>query len=211
MKKIALIAALLCAVACGKEGENQADIVDMEVYPPIEGMETPSESFVAPMMLVSYQKTDNPDEGFLVTMIPHHQSAVLSSEEYLKVGKDKDALTFAQNIISAQKKEIAEFKAYMDNLDEEAINYSDAESKKVADESEKMMNSMLMTMSSMRMTGDADIDYLASMIPHHQGSIDLSKSILSITKNEKIKEIANQIIADQEKEITNIKKMLAKL
>ena len=66
-------------------------------------------------------------------------------------------------------------------------------------------------MNAVKISGDIDKDYLMGMMPHHQGAIDASKIILTITTDETVKEIANRIIADQEKEIADIKTMLGTL
>lgn len=73
------------------------------------------------------------------------------------------------------------------------------------------MNKMMSDMSNVPMTGDITIDYLSAMIPHHQGAIDSSKKILTVTKNDKIKEIANNIIKSQEKEISEISALIKKI
>ncbi len=54
-------------------------------------------------------------------------------------------------------------------------------------------------------TGDADADFLAGMVPHHQGAIDMARVVIAHGKDPKIKALAQQIIAAQEKEIAEMK------
>jgi uncharacterized protein (DUF305 family) len=46
-------------------------------------------------------------------MVPHHKTAIDMSEIVLKHGKDPKIQAMAPKIIDAQKKEIAEFEAWM--------------------------------------------------------------------------------------------------
>jgi Domain of unknown function (DUF305) len=50
-------------------------------------------------------------------------------------------------------------------------------------------------------TGDADVDFVAMMIPHHQGAIDMALAELRYGKNEQLRRIAQEIIVDQQQEI----------
>ena len=164
-----------------------------------------------PMMEQEFQMTDNPDVDFLYNMIPHHKGAVVSSEEYLKYGKYVAVQTLASNIIKAQNKEIKEFNQVITKLKKKSTKYDKKAVAKVSKDSQKVMMDMMKKMSAVKISGDIDKDYLMGMMPHHQGAIDASKIILTITTDETVKEIANRIIADQEKEIADIKTMLGTL
>lgn len=49
-------------------------------------------------------------------------------------------------------------------------------------------------------TGEPDRDFVAMMIPHHQGAIDMAKALLLYGEDERLKRLALEIIADQQNE-----------
>ncbi len=59
-------------------------------------------------------------------------------------------------------------------------------------------------------TGDPDRDFVNLMIPHHQGAIDMAKTLLLYGKDEQLKRLAQEIIADQQNEIQLMRLWLSK-
>ncbi|MEO7885952.1 MAG: DUF305 domain-containing protein [Polaromonas sp.] len=65
-------------------------------------------------------------------------------------------------------------------------------------------------MSSMAMTGNADVDFAMMMRIHHQGAIDMAQAELRDGKDAQMRKMAKDIIAAQKKEIAQLDKFLAK-
>ena len=72
------------------------------------------------------------------------------------------------------------------------------------------MTKMNQAMSSAPMTGDPDHDFVAMMIPHHQGAIDMANFELQHGKDPTLRKLAHDIVAAQDKEIAVMKGWLAK-
>lgn len=68
-----------------------------------------------------------------------------------------------------------------------------------------MMNGM-----NVKPTGKPDTDFILMMMPHHQGAIDMAKVELQYGTDPELRQLATDIVAAQQKEITQMKDWLAK-
>jgi hypothetical protein len=50
-------------------------------------------------------------------------------------------------------------------------------------------------------SGDVDRDFVAMMVPHHQGAIDMARAELRYGHNEQLRRMAQEIIVTQQQEI----------
>ena len=68
-------------------------------------------------------------------------------------------------------------------------------------ENQAAMDKMMAGMD-IRPSGDVDADFAAVMIPHHQGAIDMAVAELRYGHNEQLRRIAQEIVVEQQQEIT---------
>jgi hypothetical protein len=61
--------------------------------------------------------------------------------------------------------------------------------------------SRMMTDMTIRPSGDVDRDFVAMMVAHHQGAIDMAQAVLRHGSNEQIRRIAQEIVVEQLQEI----------
>lgn len=78
---------------------------------------------------------------------------------------------------------------------------------------QRMDDAMAVMDAGMRaaaMNGDPDHDFVAMMIPHHQGAIDMAKALLLDTRDPELRNLAQGIITDQQNEIRLMQAWLAR-
>jgi uncharacterized protein (DUF305 family) len=139
------------------------------------------------------------DERFIDAMVPHHQGAIAMAKVALKNAEHEQIKQLSRNIISSQQAEIGELKA----IKKEEFGTSNVP----MEMSQEQMRGMGMMMDPQELANREPFDkaFIDAMIPHHQSAIDMANVALKNTNNPRIRELANNIVDAQKREIEQMK------
>lgn len=147
------------------------------------------------------------DVMFAQMMIPHHQQAVEMSEMLLaKDDVPQETADFAQGVMDAQGPEIERMNAMLEAWGEDPVTESDD----MGDHGDMsgMMSEDDMNQLEDAAGADAAQLYLEQMIEHHEGAVEMAEEQVSGGENPQAVALAEQVIDDQETEITEMETML---
>ena len=133
--------------------------------------------------------------GFIDAMVPHHQGAIEMAKIALKQAEHEEIKELSHNIISSQRAEIEELKS----IKKEEFGTSQVP----MEMSQEQMRGMGMMMDPQQLANKEPFDkaFIDAMIPHHRSAIEMAQVALENSDNPKIKELAQNIISAQQREI----------
>src|ERR1700738_5336918 len=70
------------------------------------------------------------------------------------------------------------------------------------------MTKMMIDMG-IRPSGDVDTDFVAMMVPHHQGAIEMAQAELRYGRNEQLRRLSQEIIVTQQQEVVAMRVVLS--
>jgi uncharacterized protein (DUF305 family) len=152
------------------------------------------------------------DQVFIDMMVPHHEGAVEMARIAQERGEHAEIEQLADTIIRAQNEEIGRMKQW----------------RKAwfgSDETPPMSRMPMVPGAAMRGHGSggtmdmaADVEklrtaappfdraFIDAMIPHHESAIDAARAAETRAQRQEIKELAKAIIADQQREIEQMRR-----
>ena len=140
------------------------------------------------------------DEHFIDAMVPHHQGAVEMAEVALKNAEHEQIRRLAEDIVTAQEAEIEELK----QIKEQEYGTSEVP----MEMSQEQMRAMGMTADPQELANQKPFDraFIDAMIPHHQSAIAMANVAFEESKNPQIRQIAEDIMSAQEREISQMQR-----
>jgi uncharacterized protein (DUF305 family) len=185
---------LMLVLACSAE---EAATTNTDAVEPL-----PSDTAAADVVPPNDTSTTAPyDAQFLDTMAAHHQMGVDMARMQIAKGANAKLKEMSQKTADKQSAEIAQMKGWRDQW---YASEPPAENRSLPGGA-----SMNMDMAPMQNLTGAQHDsmYLDMMISHHEGAIAMARDAMQKAEHAELKQLAQQIIADQEKEIAELRKM----
>ncbi|MGE5655281.1 MAG: DUF305 domain-containing protein [Actinomycetota bacterium] len=147
------------------------------------------------------------DLRFIDGMILHHQGAIEMAKEVLNQSQRPEIKKLANDIIASQNQEIQAMKqwrqAWYPQADSKPVAYSAQmghQTKMTPEQGQEMM----MKTDLGATDSQFDLRFINAMIPHHQGAVVMAQDALNKSKRPEIQKLAQAIIADQQREITQM-------
>ena len=138
------------------------------------------------------------DRAFVAEMVPHHEAAVEMAEIAEKRGQSDFVKTLAANIIRTQNAEIATLRSEDADLAGDGVKVGSLG----LDEAQMGMDH---DVASLRKVKPFDAAFVAAMLPHHQGALEMSKVELAKGGDPELKALAQEIIDAQTSEIAQMR------
>jgi len=166
------------------------------------------------------------DRDFVAMMAPHHQGAIDMAEAELRYSHNEQLIRIAQDIVVEELQEIAAMRAalgekltpteaalavgfagattgssFSSPIQADNMPFSPNEEGPFLAENAAAMTKMMSDMT-IKPTGNIDGDFVAMMVPHHQGAIDMAEAELRYGRDAQLRRIAQEIIVDQIQQIS---------
>ncbi len=146
----------------------------------------------------------NFDLRFIDAMIPHHKGAVEMAKEAQQKSQRPEIQKLADEIITAQAKEITELQTWRKQWYPNASNKPMAHNAQMGhmmEMSDEQMKGMMMSQDLGAKDAEFDLRFINAMIPHHESAVTMAKDALAKSTRPEIKKLAQDIISSQQAEI----------
>jgi hypothetical protein len=134
-----------------------------------------------------------PSRGVVMSLA--YRLSIISHVAAIAVGAV--AATAYLTVYSASPQSLAD---YISAICAKAFGSAPAAESPYLAENVSAMTKMMIDMG-IRPSGDVDADFVAMMVPHHQGAIEMAQAELRYGRNEQLRRLSQEIIVTQQQEI----------
>lgn len=205
-----LIAVALTLASCGGAGGGQQDGSDEdmqgmdhgdtttveETTGGMAGMDMGSEDMAAASREMVMPNGEYSDAAFVDAMVPHHEGAVEMAQVGLENAEHEEIRQLSRNIIDSQRAEIEMFGRIREGIDGPTMEMS---------EEDMAMMGMMEDPRQLANEEPFDRAFIDNMMPHHESAIAMAEVALQESENPEIREIAQDIVDAQEREIAQMR------
>lgn len=156
--------------------------------------------------MTTVQLNDSISHNFIVQMIPHHKAAIQMSQNILTYTTNIPLQTIAKQIISEQTQSIQNmqdslfFCSTQKNSAQEVYQYQESIN--------KILQTMFTEMQEAKSTNQINADFIREMIPHHQGAVNMSETVLQYPICYPLVHIVHAILLSQKRGIEQMNYLL---
>lgn len=142
---------------------------------------------------------------FIRQMLPHHRAAIAMSENLLRYTTNLQLQRIAQNIVTEQTRSICDMLriqricANTLNTPQSAARYAQCVG--------SIIETMLTAMETAPALNSIDCDFIAEMIPHHEGAIRMSRLALRSPLCPGLIPIINAILSSQSRGVRELNQL----
>lgn len=151
------------------------------------------------------------DKHFIEQMIPHHEGAIEMAKLAQASSKRQEILTLADGIIKSQSQEITQMQDWYSNWYGVKVPSNPSVGMGMGRGMMQggMMGGKTADIESLKNSTNFDEAFLREMIPHHQMAVMMAQMLLSGTNRPEMKQLGEDIVTAQEKEIGQMRSWLA--
>lgn len=159
--------------------------------------------------MTKVELTDSISVNFIRRMIPHHKAAIEMSKNVLRFTQNQELRQIASEIIEEQTRGIQNMERIecdcqgCKNSTEELCCYNEKIS--------AIMTDMFECMRSAKAVNNIGCDFIAGMLPHHEGAVKMSSSAIAYPICPQLNEILYQIIISQKDGICRMRELSGKM
>jgi uncharacterized protein (DUF305 family) len=175
---------------------------------------------------MAVKPTGDVDHDFVAMMVAHHQGAIDMAEAELRYGQNEQLRRIAQEIVAEELQEIAAMRAasgekltpteatlaasfagtaagpgFSSPGPADNVPPSLKRERPFLAQNNAAMAKMINEMT-IKPTGNIDRDFVAMMVPHHQGAIEMAQAELRYGREAQLRRIAQEIVVDQIQQIS---------